>query len=71
MEIFTFTVTLVYCVRVQIFHLSEKNLALYIVLVKTSDPQLSDSTNVIQFKRWVVKTPGNANVMSETTNVGQ
>ena len=71
MEIFTFTVTLVYCVRVQIFHLSEKNLALYIVLVKTSDPQLSDSTNVRQFKRWAVKTTGNANVMSYSTNVGQ
>ena len=70
MEIFTFTVTLVYCARTN-FPSMRKNLALYIVLVKTSDPQLSDSTNVIQFKRWVVKTPGNANVMSETTNVGQ
>ena len=56
MEIFTFTVTLVYCVRVQIFHLSDLSSVIHCTS-KNVGP-----TIVGQYKRQTVQTLGSKNV---------
>ena len=61
MEIFTFTVTLVYCVRVQIFHLSDLSSVIHCTS-KNVGPPIVGPPIVGQYKRQTVQTLGSKNV---------